>query len=49
MGIWVDNEIEIKFKLIRRGWVWGVYIKFIPPSNIVDKGGRTIPRCWRGG
>jgi hypothetical protein len=22
--------------------------KIDPPSNIVDKGGRTIPRCWRG-
>jgi hypothetical protein len=23
--------------------------EFVPPSNIFNKGGGTIPRCWHGG
>ena len=43
MGIWVGDEIEIKIESIGRGWVWGVQIKFVSPSNIVGGGGQTIP------
>jgi hypothetical protein len=49
MGIWVEDEIEIGFESIGRGWAWGVQIKFVPPSNIVGEGGRTILRWRRGG
>ena len=39
------GKIKIKIKSIGRGWAWGVQINFVPPSNIVDEGGQTIPRC----
>jgi hypothetical protein len=44
-----DEVIEVEIRFIGRRRAGGYQKKIVPPSNIVDEGGRTIPRCWRGG
>jgi hypothetical protein len=44
-----DKVIEVEIRLLGGGGRGDFGKKIVPPSNIVNEGGRTIPRCWHGG
>jgi hypothetical protein len=49
MGFKWSEVIGVGVRFIGSRGVGEFQKRIVPPSNIVNEGGRMIPRCWCGG